>query len=58
MLASEPMNRPTVSDLLGLEAIHWITSRQRAAATVFEGNWGPADEVLEPQSFDTEMTDV
>lgn len=58
MLAAEPSRRPQVSDILGLDALCWINSRQRASATVFEGNWGPADEILEPQSFDTEMTDV
>ncbi|KXJ90788.1 hypothetical protein Micbo1qcDRAFT_183721 [Microdochium bolleyi] len=58
MLAAEPRCRPTVSDILGLEALHWVSSRQRASATVFEGNWGPADEILEPQCPDTEMTDV
>lgn len=58
MLAAEPMCRPTISDILSLEALHWVSSRQRASATVFEGNWGPADEILEPQCLDTEMTDV
>ncbi|KAH7025900.1 uncharacterized protein B0I36DRAFT_150646 [Microdochium trichocladiopsis] len=58
MLAAEPMCRPGISDILGLDAFRWIASRQRASATVFEGNWGPADEIVEPQCLDTEMTDV
>ncbi|KAI1806096.1 hypothetical protein F4811DRAFT_189585 [Daldinia bambusicola] len=58
MLTPDPMMRPTVSQLLDLEAANWVASRQRAAATVFEGNWGPADEVSTPISLDTEMTDV
>ncbi|KAK6951187.1 hypothetical protein Daesc_007718 [Daldinia eschscholtzii] len=58
MLAPDPMMRPTISQLLDLEAANWVASRQRAAATVFEGNWGPADEVSAPISLDTEMTDV
>ncbi|KAI1389937.1 uncharacterized protein F4822DRAFT_218926 [Hypoxylon trugodes] len=58
MLAPEPVARPTVTQLLGLDAAFWVTYRQRAAATVFEGNWGPADEVAAPISLDTEMTDV
>ncbi len=58
MLAAEPMCRPTVPELLQLESLGWIASRQRAGATVFEGNWGPADEVVDPSSVDTEMTDV
>jgi mitosis inhibitor protein kinase SWE1 len=58
MLASEPMHRPTVAQLLELESLTWVASRQRAGATVFEGSWGPADEPTEPISLDTEMTDV
>lgn len=58
MLAADPASRPTVTELLQLESLAWIETRQRAGATVFEGNWGPADEVLDPSSVDTEMTDV
>ncbi|KAI3317978.1 hypothetical protein HD806DRAFT_352015 [Xylariaceae sp. AK1471] len=58
MLAAVPMLRFTVSDLLELEALNWVGYRQRAGATVFEGNWGPGDEVVESISLDTEMTDV
>ncbi|KAH6652790.1 hypothetical protein BKA67DRAFT_536510 [Truncatella angustata] len=58
MLHPEPTQRPTVLQLLELHALQWVASRQRAGATVFEGNWGPADETLEPMSLDTEMTDV
>jgi mitosis inhibitor protein kinase SWE1 len=35
--------------------VQWAESRRRAGATVFEGNWGPADEVL---AEDAEMIDV
>lgn len=58
MLDPEPAHRPTATQLLELHALHWVASRQRAGATVFEGNWGPADEPLEPISLDTEMMDV
>jgi mitosis inhibitor protein kinase SWE1 len=58
MLSPEPGHRPTVLQLLEVHALHWVASRRRAGATVFEGNWGPADEPLEPISLDTEMTDV
>lgn len=58
MLNPEASLRPTAVQLLELHALHWVASRQRAGATVFEGNWGPADEPLEPISLDTEMTDV
>ena len=58
MLAAEPMCRPTIHELMELESLAWVATRQRAGATVFEGNWGPADEVVDPCSVDTEMTDV
>ncbi|KAI1355244.1 hypothetical protein F5Y01DRAFT_201758 [Xylaria sp. FL0043] len=58
MLAAVPMLRFTTRDLLQLEAVMWVDHRRRAGATVFEGNWGPGDEVVEPLSLDTEMTDV
>lgn len=58
MLTAEPMCRPTIAKLLELDPLHWVSSRHRAGATVFEGNWGPADEPLEPISLDTEMMDV
>ncbi|KAI0407605.1 hypothetical protein F4802DRAFT_595006 [Xylaria palmicola] len=58
MLAAVPMLRFTAPDLLQLEASTWVAHRRRAGATVFEGNWGPGDEVIEPLCLDTEMTDV
>lgn len=58
MLAAVPILRFTASDLLELEALTWVGHRRRAGATVFEGNWGPGNEVVDPSSFDTEMTDV
>ncbi|KAI1362691.1 hypothetical protein F5Y08DRAFT_268405 [Xylaria arbuscula] len=58
MLAAVPVLRFTAQDLLQLEALAWVGHRRRAGATVFEGNWGPGDEVVEPLSLDTEMTDV
>ncbi|KAI0885498.1 uncharacterized protein GGS22DRAFT_129933 [Annulohypoxylon maeteangense] len=59
MLAPTPVDRPNIFHLLSLQAVNWVATRQRAAATVFEGNWGPADEVSSPPlSLDTEMTDV
>ncbi|KAI0858094.1 hypothetical protein F4860DRAFT_323566 [Xylaria cubensis] len=58
MLAAAPMLRFAASDLLQLEALVWVGHRRRAGATVYEGNWGPGDEVIEPLCLDTEMTDV
>lgn len=58
MLAAESAYRPTVAQILSLDSLAWIAARRRAGATVFEGNWGPADEPAQPVSLDTEMTDV
>ncbi|KAK8073635.1 protein kinase protein [Apiospora phragmitis] len=68
LLTSDPAARPSVSQLLELRSLHWVAARQRAGATVYEGNWGPSDESLEPRmpltletspdTPDTEMTDV
>jgi mitosis inhibitor protein kinase SWE1 len=54
MISSEPRNRPTARQLLDVEGFVWIQNHRRAAATVFEGNWGPA----EPHGADTVMSGV
>lgn len=53
MLSPDPVNRPTVQQLLDFESVQWVMTHRRAGATVFEGNWGPQDD-----SEDTEMADV
>lgn len=55
MISPEPKDRPQISEVLNSESLKWVASRRRAAATVYEGNWGPADELL---SDDAEMMDV
>lgn len=55
MISPDPIDRPLASDLLNTEGVRWAEARRRAGATVFEGNWGPADEVL---AEDAEMIDV
>ncbi|KAL2416457.1 Mitosis inhibitor protein kinase wee1 [Exophiala dermatitidis] len=55
MISPDPNDRPVASDLLNTEGVRWAEARRRAGATVFEGNWGPADEVL---AEDAEMIDV
>ncbi len=45
MLAQRPMDRPTAHTILAHTGIQWIKSRRRAGATIFEGLWGPADDV-------------
>ncbi|KAH8685919.1 hypothetical protein BGZ60DRAFT_426380 [Tricladium varicosporioides] len=55
MILPKPQDRPTVHRVLESQSIRWVESRRRAGATVFEGNWGPADDVL---ADDAEMMDV
>ncbi|EXJ77889.1 WEE/WEE-UNCLASSIFIED protein kinase [Capronia epimyces CBS 606.96] len=55
MISPNPNDRPLASDVLSTEGVRWAEARRRAGATVFEGNWGPADEVL---AEDAEMIDV
>jgi mitosis inhibitor protein kinase SWE1 len=55
MISPKPEDRPTVHQILGSQGTQWVQIRRRAGATVFEGNWGPADDVL---ADDAEMIDV
>lgn len=55
MISPETSNRPIISDVIASPALQWVESRRRAGATVFEGNWGPADEIL---ADDVEMMDI
>jgi mitosis inhibitor protein kinase SWE1 len=55
MLLEDYKKRPTVDMILNHEGLKWVASRRRAGASVFEGNWGPADDVL---NDDAEMMDV
>ena len=55
MISPETIRRPVVDQILGTVGVQWAESRRRAGATIFEGNWGPADEVL---ADDAEMIDV
>ncbi|CZT02767.1 related to protein kinase SWE1 [Rhynchosporium agropyri] len=55
MITPTPCNRPLINDVLQSGGVAWVSARRRAGATVFEGNWGPADAVL---ADDAEMMDV
>lgn len=55
MTSPDPDSRPVIDRVLQARGVQWVESRRRAGATVFEGNWGPADEVL---AEDAEMMDV
>lgn len=55
MISPDPLNRPTAGQVLEAFGVQFVERRRRAGATIFEGNWGPADEIL---AEDTEMIDV
>ena len=55
MISPDPIDRPVADEVLLVQGVQWAETRRRAGATVFEGNWGPADEVL---AEDAEMIDV
>lgn len=55
MISPESADRPVVDQILGTRGVCWAEARRRAGATIYEGNWGPADDVL---ADDAEMIDV
>lgn len=55
MISPGPQDRPVASQILQTVGVQWAETRRRAGATVFEGNWGPADDIL---AEDAEMIDV
>ncbi|EGD84417.1 WEE/WEE-UNCLASSIFIED protein kinase [Trichophyton rubrum D6] len=55
MISPNPPDRPVADEILQSFGVQWAEQRRRAGATIFEGNWGPADEVL---NEDAEMMDV
>lgn len=55
MISPQAVDRPVIDQVLATMGVQWAESRRRAGATIFEGNWGPADEVL---ADDSEMIDV
>lgn len=55
MISPEPQDRPIASQIFQTVGVQWAETRRRAGATVYEGNWGPADDIL---AEDAEMIDV
>ena len=55
MISPKPMHRPIVDQVLATKGVQWVELRRRGGATIYEGNWGPADEIL---ADDAEMIDV
>lgn len=58
MISPNPKDRPVVDQILNVMGVKWAESRRRAGAIVFEGNWGPADDVLITGEGDLDMMDV
>lgn len=60
MTTQEPAHRPSAEQVLGLDGLRWMHAQRKAPATVYEGDWGPAEFM--PVSImvdsDSEMTDV
>ncbi|KAK3706177.1 mitosis inhibitor protein kinase swe1 [Vermiconidia calcicola] len=57
MICPDPDQRPVIDQLLGAGGVQWVERRRRAGATVYEGNWGPANDVLNHDQ-DVEMIDI
>lgn len=57
LIRPDPDARPLISEVLDTLGVQWVQRRRRAGASVYEGNWGPADDVLGPEQ-DVEMTDI
>jgi len=58
MMAENPAFRPAIDQVLGCDGCQWVASRSRAAATIFEGNFGPEDDVLDVGHYDVDMADM
>ncbi|KAF2195797.1 hypothetical protein K469DRAFT_545114 [Zopfia rhizophila CBS 207.26] len=46
MMNPDPNQRPVIEQVYRCGGCQWVEKRRRAGATVYEGNWGPADDVL------------
>ncbi|KAK6006660.1 hypothetical protein QM012_005668 [Aureobasidium pullulans] len=57
MICPSPEQRPVIDELLRCGGVEWVEQRRRAGATVYEGNWGPADDVLNA-GHDIDMVDI
>ena len=57
LISPDPDTRPDIDRLLACGGLQWVAKRRRAGATVYEGNWGPADDVLQTAQ-DVEMLDI
>ncbi|KAE8849706.1 hypothetical protein PTNB85_00122 [Pyrenophora teres f. teres] len=58
MLHRDPDMRPTADDVLSCYGCRWVDARRRSGATVYEGNFGPSDEILATYACDEDMMDM
>ncbi|KAF2876347.1 hypothetical protein BDV95DRAFT_483379 [Massariosphaeria phaeospora] len=59
MMHPDPDQRPTIDQVYHSFGCQWVEQRRRAGATIYEGNFGPSDEVLNYEMHpDIEMADM
>ena len=57
MISPQPDERPAIDQVYHCGGVQWVEKRRRAGGTIYEGNWGPADDVL-GDGHDIDMTDA
>ena len=58
MLNPVPEDRPTAEQVLHCFGCQWVDHRRRAGATVYEGNFGPGEDVLATYALDDVDADM
>lgn len=58
MLHPDPDQRPTAEQVLQCFGCQWVDYRRRAGATVYEGNFGPDEDVLATYVLDDADADM
>ena len=57
MISENPDQRPVIEQVYQFQGVQWVQHRRRSGATIYEGNWGPSDDVLNHVQ-DVDMMDV
>lgn len=58
MIDPNPAVRPTIDHVYRCYGCQWVEGRSRAGATIYEGNWGPLDDVLNHHVQDADIMDT
>jgi mitosis inhibitor protein kinase SWE1 len=58
MMHPIPDLRPTIDQVYRSYGCQWVEQRSRAGATIYEGNWGPTDDVLHHPVHVDDMMDM